>query len=358
MRFRVTASALLLLVAVACGGGGSEGQESGGTQFSIPPEETAENHLPVLLEGKIFAPTTAVFRGEEIPLSIDPFDPDGDPLEITWEASGGRLDPPDRRETRWHAPTTPGTYTIRATISDPHGEQASASIVVTVLGRGRTLDTAPWISYLPDEILSTPLPGIAGYAFDASREEADLTGFWIVVPGSGDLAAEIDADIERIRVALAPIARADADPTGTLASTTADGRPTSRRSLAVESPQPRFVREVRNAAFSALAPAFSPPDPSPARTPDTKFLLHLFEGFDPESATFMKLVVVTREALLDATGGTMADLTDASGVVATPAKIASVRVKRHPELTIVATDFLWVVDNSGSMEEEQSFVAR
>ncbi|RME06286.1 MAG: hypothetical protein D6812_01795, partial [Deltaproteobacteria bacterium] len=358
MRFRAAASAFLLLSAVACGGGGSQGLESGGTQFSIPPEETAENHPPILLEGKIFASGTEAFRGEVIPLSIDPFDPDGDPVEITWEASGGRLDPPDRRETRWHAPTTPGTYTITATITDPEGAQASATLGLAVLGRGRTLDTAPWIHYLPDEILSTPLTGIAGYAFDASTEEADLTGFWIVVPGSGDLAAEIDADIERIRVALAPIARADEDPTGTLATTTADGRPALRRSLAVESPQPRFLREVRNAAFSALAPAFSPPDPLPARSPDTKFLLHLFEGFDAESATFMKLVVVTRESLLEATGGMMADLTNASGVVATPAKIESVRVKRHPELTIVATDFLWVVDNSGSMEEEQSFVAR
>ena len=61
-------------------------------------------------------------------------DPDGDPLDYSWEATGGRLTGATRGpNVGWVSPSRPGPYRIEVSVSDGHGGVAVAEAVVEVI---------------------------------------------------------------------------------------------------------------------------------------------------------------------------------------------------------------------------------
>jgi hypothetical protein len=76
----------------------------------------------------------AVPKGIDVDLSVYVSDADDDPLTVTWEATGGLLDPDDQGKTvmTWTPPTAVGKDTISATVSD--GKATKSSVIVLETG--------------------------------------------------------------------------------------------------------------------------------------------------------------------------------------------------------------------------------
>ena len=73
-------------------------------------------------------------------LRADATDPDGDPLTITWSATGGTLAATRGVSTDWRAETAPGLVTFTASVDDGRGGRASDTVTIEVSGGEDTFE--------------------------------------------------------------------------------------------------------------------------------------------------------------------------------------------------------------------------
>ena len=124
----------------------------------------------------------AVSAGDEARVTATASDPDGDPLDYSWEATGGRLTGANRGpNVGWASPSRPGRYRIEVLVSDGQGGVASAEAVVEVIAanEGPSLDRDSYRFELPE--------GTAGPWFLGSITATDPNGGPVLYePLSGD----------------------------------------------------------------------------------------------------------------------------------------------------------------------------
>ncbi|MFZ2960267.1 MAG: PKD domain-containing protein [Candidatus Ozemobacteraceae bacterium] len=75
---------------------------------------------------------TETIEGQNIALTVDAIDADGDPLIYTWSASGGSFTTNTAASTAWIPGSGPATYTVTCTVSDGRGGSASSSVLLGV----------------------------------------------------------------------------------------------------------------------------------------------------------------------------------------------------------------------------------
>lgn len=107
--------------------------------------------------------------GDVVAVSVRASDPDGDPLNVAWDATGGRVEGTGP-SVNWHsAGTAPGIYTLTARVDDAKGGTASCSVDVRVEPRP---NRAPSLTCSADR--TTVLVGervrITGEAADADGD--------------------------------------------------------------------------------------------------------------------------------------------------------------------------------------------
>jgi hypothetical protein len=93
----------------------------------LPPVQP--NERPVVL--KIEADDDVIPPQWSTNLRVSAEDPDGDPVEIRWAATGGRVLPQGDTAT-WLGPAEQGSYTLSVAVTDVHGVSVAASTVIRV----------------------------------------------------------------------------------------------------------------------------------------------------------------------------------------------------------------------------------
>ncbi|OQA06743.1 MAG: hypothetical protein BWY66_01706 [bacterium ADurb.Bin374] len=92
---------------------------------------TSANLSPIL---NITSSNAMVGLGGEVNLTADAIDPDGDPVQLAWTASGGVIIKNVSNMAVWKAPSTTGSYEISCLASDGKGGATSSKLNVAVVG--------------------------------------------------------------------------------------------------------------------------------------------------------------------------------------------------------------------------------
>lgn len=95
--------------------------------------ESAPRNWPPTVE--LVASRSRVQQGEEIVISADAVDRDGDSLSYSWSSSAGQLTGSGNRYTLRTSSINPGQVEVRATVADGRGETATARVLITVIER-------------------------------------------------------------------------------------------------------------------------------------------------------------------------------------------------------------------------------
>jgi hypothetical protein len=95
--------------------------------------ESAPRNQPPTVE--LVASRTRVQQGEDIVISAQAADRDGDSLSYSWSSSAGQLSGSGNRYTLKTSSIRPGPVEVRATVADGRGETASARLLITVTER-------------------------------------------------------------------------------------------------------------------------------------------------------------------------------------------------------------------------------
>ena len=96
-----------------------------------PPSNMTGNRAPTV---KISADQTTVAAGGRVTLTAEVYDPDNDPLTLTWSAPSGTFNNPAGARTFWTAPSAPGTVTLTFTADDRSGGVTTEKLTITVTG--------------------------------------------------------------------------------------------------------------------------------------------------------------------------------------------------------------------------------
>ena len=110
----------------------------GGTDsMTAPVEVTSLNNKPVLgsiviKDQKTNNIAPSIYAGFMYNISIEAYEPDGDPLSYNWTATGGTVSNSTSNPARWAAPPSQGYYTISVTVSDGRGGIAEQGLYVYV----------------------------------------------------------------------------------------------------------------------------------------------------------------------------------------------------------------------------------
>jgi len=103
---------------------------------NIPSRTYAKNTPPLIFN--FTSIRSQVLPEEEVTIFLNAYDPEGDVLDVKWNASGGVLNPlGPYGPARWKAPKETGTYTLGVSLNDnqPERQPVSASIAITVIPR-------------------------------------------------------------------------------------------------------------------------------------------------------------------------------------------------------------------------------
>jgi hypothetical protein len=95
--------------------------------------ESAPRNWPPTVE--LVASRSRVQQGEEIVISADAVDRDGDTLSYSWSSSAGQLTGSGNRYTLRTSAINPGPVEVRATVADGRGGTATARVLITVTER-------------------------------------------------------------------------------------------------------------------------------------------------------------------------------------------------------------------------------
>jgi protocatechuate 3,4-dioxygenase beta subunit len=107
------------------------------------PQGSSSNRPPSVSDVTLDPNSPEVTRGMAVRLSVTATDPDGDPLEYKWAATGGSFDLIEGHRATWRAPDLAGSFTVTATVTDGRGGTTTAQTVFTV-----SSNLAPSISSL------------------------------------------------------------------------------------------------------------------------------------------------------------------------------------------------------------------
>jgi len=185
--------------------------------------------------------TTCTPTGNEVTLTADATDPDGDQLLYTWSVTGGRLSGEGRSVTWDLSGVANGTYTATVEVNDGNMHTANGSATVTVADCTGCVPPPP---PCPTVSVSCPSDVEAGQpiTFTASvtggPEGAAWTYNWSVSAGtitSGQGTSSIQVDTTGVggQSVTASVVIGGADPscTGTTASCTTSVRPEQRQAI-------------------------------------------------------------------------------------------------------------------------------
>ena len=111
----------------------------------------APNVAPAAAQyGWLDASQNPVAPGGTSVLTASVYDPDGDPVTITWTTTTGTLTPNTGSQVTLFVPSdAPGTVTVTATADDGHGGVASSSLTLLVVAN----NVAPFISITADPLV-------------------------------------------------------------------------------------------------------------------------------------------------------------------------------------------------------------
>ncbi len=146
---------------------------------------TGMNREPVISE--MTAGNESVNPGGSSQISCVAHDADRDELTYTWEASGGTISG-DGATVTWTAPQTSSAYTIRVTVSDGKGGEASREVAVDVLVQG---NTAPYIKEVttdppPPQFWDDDIITLTCVAIDPDAGDVIVSYHWAVVAALPD----------------------------------------------------------------------------------------------------------------------------------------------------------------------------
>lgn len=111
----------------------SDGEESASCSMSVTVREKIIPNRPPVIE--CLTTTMDVASGSSIGLRARASDPDGDPLTISWTASGGAVAGSGESVTFNAAGVKAGSYNVTATADDGRGGKASCTMTVNVSER-------------------------------------------------------------------------------------------------------------------------------------------------------------------------------------------------------------------------------
>lgn len=186
----VLAALGLLVVGQGCGGGGGKS-----TSPTAPGGGTSGNHAPTL---NVAADSTRMYDGSSCAVRATASDVDGDQLTFTYQAVGGSVTSSGPTATSAiFTPTRFGNDSVRVTVVDGHGGQASASAVVYFLRAGPpsllgTRYSCSWrITTVPESLFAD-----AGWCADpAAMHDVTIDGNAfpvLLVPGKSYLIEDVD----------------------------------------------------------------------------------------------------------------------------------------------------------------------
>ncbi len=99
--------------------------------LSACPQEPLPNNSPSIMN--ITTTNQLVNFGETITLTCFAFDPDGDSLTYSWNASSGTLGSTNSSSVQWTAPDVETVTTIGVTVSEENGNSVSDFLYITVI---------------------------------------------------------------------------------------------------------------------------------------------------------------------------------------------------------------------------------
>ena len=100
------------------------------TTPTTPP--TGGNRPPQVTSLALEPAETTVIKGATVRVTVAANDPDGDPLQYDWEATGGTFDLIEDFWAVWRAPQVNGTFVVTVTVSDGNGGTIAARQTFTV----------------------------------------------------------------------------------------------------------------------------------------------------------------------------------------------------------------------------------
>jgi hypothetical protein len=126
---RLTVSLITLFILILLGGGCGSANltpSNGGSSIN----NAGENHFPVV--DKILLEYTAIERGKSGDIKCNAYDPDGDKLTYTWEASRGNISGKGP-EVKYTAPNSFVNVTVTVTVKDGRGGFADYPVAFDVV---------------------------------------------------------------------------------------------------------------------------------------------------------------------------------------------------------------------------------
>jgi hypothetical protein len=149
--------------------------------FSCNVVDKLANTPPVI--EKVAADRTLCTVGDTLGVQVKARDVDDDPLSASWTADGGVFIGQQGMKVEWVAPSQPGVFTLRVTVSDDKGGDTDDRITITVLSREkptvritRPLDGAliTALGNLKVEVTAEPIGFISvAFLFNGVRKAVD-----------------------------------------------------------------------------------------------------------------------------------------------------------------------------------------
>lgn len=140
---------------------------------SPPPPPPPPNHVPRIISLTADSFEVPVMRSTRI--SCVAVDADGDALSYSWSASGGTIEG-DGSGVVWVAPEVPGEYSVRVTVSDGSGGEASRSLTLKAFERPNN----------PPKIVALTVDGLPPKEVNSSRAYATHTIRCVAEDPDGD----------------------------------------------------------------------------------------------------------------------------------------------------------------------------
>jgi len=91
-------------------------------------------NTPPVIES-VTADRTLCTVGDTLGVQVKARDVDDDPLSASWTSDGGVFISRQGMQVEWVAPSQPGLFTLRVTVSDDKGGESEDRITITVLSR-------------------------------------------------------------------------------------------------------------------------------------------------------------------------------------------------------------------------------
>jgi hypothetical protein len=333
---------------------------SSGSEIAVPPLMSSA--------GIQFSPET-IYRGNPVRLGVEFFDPDSNAFTLTWSASGGTIIPGDAGQAQWIAPLASGRYEITVRVEDDNGGVDSRSLDLPVTGQG-------WVVAEPTSQATLLLPdgyqagqsaqtsrGIRYLAENTAQNVNVLLLFETATqqPAEGDLSdfmtqlqTELSTTCQRAGI-VTPL------HDQSFSFQMPNGGSGIRKIWQLQ-PQTHLTLAGLNQIAQKIVTGDSPSSTidcqAQATEIDGPLGIAMMIGQDSlgHRLSLLALADLRREPALIRTD--LDDLTNGTALLFGPAEFRLTEEKKIPQLLWHKTDFLWVMDNSGSMDDEQNFVAK